>query len=111
MNYERKMDVLIDDERYYNNVDIIARTYESGMEILRRFKDCIDLLYLDHDLGHPQKTGYDILTWAIENGFAPDKITLVTMNPSGMKNMRNVLEHSGYVMSYGTYIKENKEKF
>lgn len=85
--------LLIDDVRDCN-CDVIARTATSWREMLRRGDwECV---VFDHDLGHLTETGYDVLVWAIENGFLPPKVQLVTSNPVGLDRMRAALESEGY---------------
>ncbi len=91
----RKIHVLIDDCRNCY-VDIIARTPEAGMEVLKHFVGQIECLYLDHDLG-TETSGYDIAKWAMDNGYMPPKVQLVTSNPVGRKNIENVLMDAGYI--------------
>jgi hypothetical protein len=107
--------LLIDDFRYFN-CDKTARNYDDGIKYLQQ--EIWDEVLLDHDLGAckqctedgihigdmktPEttfynscphaKTGYDILCWLENNKqFLPKKITLVTANPVGRKNMESIL--------------------
>jgi hypothetical protein len=82
--------LLIDDIRTIEDVTI-ARTYDDGIEYLKKGK--WDALYLDHDLGHEEdyKTGYGIMCWLEENQeYLPDVISFVTSNPIGRKKMEMV---------------------
>jgi hypothetical protein len=84
------MVLLVDDMRNYG-ADIIARTYMAGLAVLETGK--ITVLLLDHDLGG-NLTGYDLLKDA--KNYLPSKVTLVTQNPVGLKNMQNRLLDYGY---------------
>lgn len=84
--------LLIDDIRDLNT-DVIARTPEAGMKLLAL--GGWDCLCLDHDLA-TEKTGYDVLVWAIECGFLPKMVQLVTSNPVGRQNMTAALENAGF---------------
>jgi len=58
--------LLVDDQRNLP-ADLVARTYNDGIEALRERHS--DLLYLDHDLGDfsgvegRELTGYDVPCW------------------------------------------------
>ena len=85
--------LLIDDVRDID-ADVVARTFEAGIEALKAHK--FDVLYLDHDLGDedPRKTGYDILNFLENNPqFLPSqKIILVTSNPVGRIKMQALIK-------------------
>jgi len=73
--------------------DVVARTYDAGVEALK--DGFYDILYLDHDLGDPDpaKTGYGIICFIEANPqYKPGKIQLVTSNPVGRKNMQVVID-------------------
>lgn len=89
--------LLIDDERSLG-VDVIARNAEAGKAML--VAQLWDGLVLDHDLG-PGESGYDVLTWALEHGFCPPQVHLVTANPVGRKRMQAALEAAGYRTTLG----------
>lgn len=84
--------LLIDDKRSLN-ADVIARTPEAGRKMLAL--GGWDGLLLDHDLG-PCESGAGVLDWAIENGFVPAKVMLVTSNPVGADNMARALYAAGF---------------
>lgn len=92
---KRKMKVLIDDQRDLG-ADITCRTSAKARRILKQKKT--DFLMIDHDLGG-NENGYDILKWALEKGYAPSKIRLVTENPYGHASMAALLKHFGYKSS------------
>ena len=89
--------LLIDDYRELG-CDVLARNAKAGKDMLRRGDwECVAL---DHDLGG-QETGYDVLVWAIENGFLPSKVQLVSSNPVGVKRMQAALVAEGYSSNDG----------
>ena len=91
-------EILIDDIRNVEGVDIIFRTAESARNFLieKEFKDQISVLYMDHDLGDDEDNGYKILSSILEKNIKPKKVTLVTANPVGRKNMCSVLSFYDY---------------
>jgi len=97
------MYLLIDDVRNFH-CDIIARTAEAGKKILTFLHKDIDCLGIDHDLGGAE-TGYDIVVWALQQSFLPNRVQIVTMNPVGRKAMESLLIEQGYVHSEGTFVK------
>ena len=86
--------LLIDDVKTFGDIpDEIARTFDDGLEALKRER--WGMVMLDHDLGNtnPKKTGYDLLCYIrdkIPMNRWP-KIKLVTNNPVGRQNMIAVL--------------------
>ncbi len=96
--------LLIDDKRDLN-CEVIARTPKAAKQLLAVGGwSCV---CFDHDLGEDE-SGYDILKWALAGGFVPDKVQLVTSNPVGRQNMKNVLLDNGYITKdFGfTFTKE-----
>lgn len=89
------MTLLIDDLKDLP-ADVIARTYDAGIAILKNMH--ITHLKLDHDLGLNSKTGYDVVLileqefYANGIGHLPATIELVSYNPIGIKNMTAALE-------------------
>ena len=86
--------LIIDDERTLG-CKVIARTAEAGKVILSRCYRDITCLCIDHDLGEGE-TGYDVIKWAIQNECCPDQVQIVSQNPVGAENIRNVLKDNGY---------------
>lgn len=86
------MILLIDDIRDLQ-ADVIARTGELGLSLLRLIP--FTELWLDHDLGEGMN-GYQVLEEALQDRAVPDKVSLVTSNPVGRSRMRLALESSGY---------------
>jgi len=85
--------LLIDDERNLE-ATAIARTYDSGIFLLKLYT--WDLLLLDHDLGcfkdGREWSGYDILCFLEEHTeYLPTKIELVTSNGAVIKKMNQVI--------------------
>ena len=90
--------LLIDDVRDIK-CDVIARTYEEGINALETMGP-FDILYLDHDLGgefyldergYPN-TGYGVMRFLEEHPqYKPGAIKLVTSNPVGRQNMQVVI--------------------
>lgn len=95
--------ILIDDIRTLDTVDYIARTADDAAHSLMNYewKGAV----FDHDLGE-EKTGYDILTWALESGFCPPIVQLITSNPVGRDRMEAALLNAGYVKKGITYFFE-----
>jgi hypothetical protein len=88
--------LLIDDQRTLP-ADVIARTYDQGVQALEEGN--IRRLLLDHDLADldPKKTGYGIILLLEEcEEMRPEAIHLVTANPVGKLNMEAALTAMGY---------------
>lgn len=90
------MKLLIDDTRYRDDVDIIARTYEAGLELIDNDDLVIDTIYFDHDLGdlNPAQTGYKLLKVCLDKHqftLFPKKIGLITCNIIGFERMEKLL--------------------
>lgn len=98
--------LLIDDLRDIK-ADVIARTFEEGINALKT-NPRFDVLYLDHDLGgidgHGSEipvsidgelympNGYGVVCFLENNQhLLPIKISLVTSNPVGRRNMQVVI--------------------
>jgi hypothetical protein len=100
--------LLIDDMREIE-ADVIARTFEAGIKALKLLGP-FETLYLDHDLGEVDETsgseswvtvdgqklpmnGYGIMCFLEANPhLLPEKITIVSSNPVGRKNMQIVID-------------------
>jgi hypothetical protein len=93
--------VMIDDTRDETHVgcalDLIARNYFSGLEVLKSFQ--ISTLYLDHDLhsysecGTKEFTGYDLICYLESNpDRLPEKIICVSSNPVGRARIEQVIK-------------------
>jgi len=88
------MYLLIDDLRD-TPTDFIARTPDAAKDALRLLQPVLTCAIFDHDLGECE-SGYDVMTWALERGFMPDNVQLVTSNPVGRDNMIAALIDAGY---------------
>ena len=100
------MYLLIDDAKTYGT-DITARTARAGKLVLEQLSGYIDELGIDHDLGG-EISGYDIVRWALANGYLPKRVQVVSMNPVGRKAIVNVLLDNGYQSKDNTnFVKEN----
>lgn len=58
-------------------------------------------LWLDHDLGSGKLSGYEFCKWLVEWNFNNDhwaafKFHILSANPVGVFNMRQLLTHYGY---------------
>lgn len=94
--------VLIDDVRDLN-CDIIARDGQAGIKVLEAFKDEIEVLILDHDLGDSIDGTY-ICNYMLDHKIFPPRIQLVTMNPVGRANMETILKSAGYNRKGNFYV-------
>lgn len=88
MHKQQASILLIDDTRTIEGATI-CRTAISAYKAIERGE--YDYYYFDHDLGRvkPGTSGYDVLTWALENELIPKKsaIWLTTSNPVGRARM------------------------
>ena len=74
--------LLIDDERSFDNADVVARTFEDGVAKLQMCK--WDHLLLDGDLGSGdlRRSGFFIISWLDKNPqYQPKKITIISSCP------------------------------
>ena len=93
--------MIIDDMRDLN-CDIIARTSQAGLNILRWMYEDIEVLILDHDLGeHSFTDGNRLLKEIIIGNWLPNRVQLCSSNPVGLDNMRKQLEDEGYTTTNG----------
>ena len=79
----------------YINADkiIIVRTYNDAISAINKYFSTFDNLVidLDHDLGS-NFTGYDFCKYLIEHQIT-GKFHIHSMNPVGVENMRQLLNH------------------
>ena len=96
--------IYVDDIRKcpYSNDDrfiiFTARTYNAAIEVIdycSSFKNAEIYIDLDHDLGE-EKSGYDIAKYIVENQILITKYTVHSMNPIGVFNIKQLLQHYGY---------------
>lgn len=75
-----------------------ARTYNEAIWAIENCRARHEnfSLNLDHDLGE-EKSGYDICKYLVENSIPVNGgIIIHSMNPVGVANMRQLLQHYGY---------------
>lgn len=104
MSLVKEYFVWLDDERDINwsrvpkNIDVIhVKTYHEAIEIISySINNNINLIIdFDHDLGC-KRTGYDVAKWIIASDYHNIKFKVHSINPVGVKNIREVLLHYGY---------------
>lgn len=91
--------LLVDDTRTQLGAEVIARSVASAKVIIQSIK--FNGIIFDHDLGETE-TGYDVLMWAGNNGYLPDKVQICTSNPVGRDKMSQALQHD-----FGFTTKDN----
>ena len=75
---------------------VAIRDFESAIEYLSTYANDFPIVVsFDHDLGE-EKTGYDIAKYIVENNIPIKAFTIHSMNPVGVKNIRELLTHYGY---------------
>ena len=95
--------LLVDDCRDLG-ADVIARNAKAAKKILAwnilhddsnspTFN--FEGVMLDHDLGGAE-SGYDVALWALEHGYLPPKVEIVTSNPVGRGAFEVLLHRWGY---------------
>ena len=98
--------LIVDDMRELG-CNVIARTPEAGMKVLSVMVGVIECLCIDHDFG-TGKNGTDVIKFAIQSNCLPDRVQIVSQNPVGTENIRNILIDAGYVsrdrINYFKYI-------
>lgn len=88
--------IYLDDLRDIPKGCIGARTYDEMVTYMRLFKDNVEEISLDHDLGTDSegnllKNGYDFVKLFCEEGMFASKIYIHTDNPVGRDNMYKTL--------------------
>ena len=75
-----------------------------------------DAICLDHDLGGKEMvksgdgTGYEVAVWLTKNkDRTPKHLYIHSMNSTGAKNMKNVLESAGLSVTYAPGLWTNKQ--
>lgn len=91
----RKINLYVDDLRDCPSGFIVARNYETAIELL--LNNEVSVLSLDHDLGEDEKgnilnSGYDLVKYFCENGLFVESIYIHTDNPVGRENMYETLK-------------------
>ena len=82
---------------------LIASNYDaaiSWLDATRTFQSDIQLIVsFDHDLGMG-KSGYDVAKYIVENHIKLDAYDIHSMNPVGVLNISELLNHYGYKRVY-----------
>jgi len=104
------MNLLIDDMKHGRSThgwDLIARNAEVAKLLLKTFTGgCVECVGIDFDMGG-QCSGYDIMKWAWDNGYLPDRVEVVSLNPVGMKAIKDFLIYdAGYTLKCNIYHKK-----
>lgn len=71
----------------------LVRTFESCVSLLNLFKNEIDFIDLDYDLGY-EKTGLDVLIYMKENNIKPNSINIHSDHPAGKREMIKYAEEN-----------------
>lgn len=66
-----------------------------------------DIVFLDHDLGENEKSGYDVAKFMVEHGIKVGLVVIHTMNPVGADNIHTLLRNTGYKTIRGPWNDEN----
>ncbi len=77
-------------------VPITIREYDCVIAFLEDMRGSEIYIDLDHDLGE-SGSGYDICKYIVENNYPLVGFHIHSMNPVGAENMRQLLEHYGYL--------------
>lgn len=72
---------------------VVARTYDAAIQALNNLQ--LNYIFFDNDLGE-DKEGYDIAKYIVKNHIQIDGFHIHSMNPVGVKNIRELLTHYGY---------------
>lgn len=84
-----------EDDRF---ITFIPRTYNAAIEVIdycSSFKDSEIYIDLDHDLGE-EKSGYDICKYIVEKQIPIAGYATHSMNPIGVFNIHQLMDHYGY---------------
>ena len=105
---KKKMFIWLDDERPIRDITPKAIEYPEICDILicKTGEYCVEWLKkhaneyriwiaFDHDLGSGI-TGYDVAKFIVENQIAIEGFSCHSMNPVGVKNIMELMEHYGY---------------
>lgn len=88
--------LIVDDTRELG-CEVIARTSQAGCSILHAMPDVFECLCIDHDLGPNSKhSGKEVIQFALEYNCLPPRVQIVSQNPVGAQNIRNLLTDAGY---------------
>lgn len=75
----------------------VCRDYNTAISEIKRYigYESEIIVDFDHDLG-TNKSGYDIAKWIVGQGYPNIRFRIHSMNPVGVKNIRELLTHYGY---------------
>ena len=93
----------IDDERYCPTeirdayIVFTARDYYGAIDAIKFCMSTNTAIFIDfdHDLGEG-KTGYDVAKYIVENQISIAGYCVHSMNPIGVFNINQLLQHYGY---------------
>lgn len=80
----------IDPELQYSTV----RTYAQCVLLLDVFKDKVNVISLDYDLGPDSNTGYSVLVYMHKNGIEPKFINIHSTHKEGVIKMESYLREN-----------------
>lgn len=105
------MEILIDDIRNFEGLDIIVRTPVAAFAFLEVFDFSGHILYMDNDLGVEglENEGRTILKRILEKQQLPSKVMLVTSNIIAKADMVHTLQDAGYSLNKRTQFFELQE--
>lgn len=83
------INVFLDDMRVCPNNFTLVKSVKKCIRMLETEE--INVLSLDHDLGHNVPTGYDLCKWIVEHNIYPKIIYIHSSNPVGVNNMIQLL--------------------
>ncbi len=113
--------LLIDDDRHrykFFNTEFggveWAKTFKEALELLPKYK--WNYVFFDHDLGDPAGDGLDVAKFAIKSKLLKDaktSIVIHSMNPVGVKNIKDAFTSAGYKdqpISYTSLVKASRDQ-
>ena len=68
-----------------------VQDFQSAIFYLRMYREELEAVSLDHDLGGT-KTGYDVICWMDANNIWTDDIRIHSMNPVGRQRIQQVID-------------------
>jgi hypothetical protein len=93
------MILLIDDAREGFGYDIVARNSEAGLKVLMYLhyqSYGITELHIDFDLGTDSMNGNELIMYALKHSCIPDRVSIVSQNPVGRKQIAATLLDNGF---------------
>lgn len=76
-----------------------VRTYNQCILLLNIFKNKLETVNLDYDLGE-EKTGLDVLKYMKDNGINPQNIIVHSTHPEGVPVMREFIKNNFPLAQY-----------